>query len=258
MVEKAPKDLPKKAKKNKGWKLVLYILFAMIWVGASMITAQVLVGEIMVLIVGADSFYNAVPMAIYSILSYALMLFLVIYVPAKRIKKHRVISREMLGIRGLPTWTDIGLALVGFIVSIILAMIFVAFFNLFPWFNASETQNLGFSTYAIGFERIVAFLTLVVVAPVAEELVFRGWLYGYLREKTSKEMAKWASILLSSFLVSLLFGIMHFQWNVGVNVFAMSLVLCGLREVTGTIYAGIILHMIKNGLAFYYLYVVGI
>jgi hypothetical protein len=29
----------------------------------------------------------------------------------------------------------------------------------------------------------------------------------------------------------------------------MSIVLCGLREVTGTIYAGILMHMIKNAIA---------
>ena len=66
----------------------------------------------------------------------------------------------------------------------------------------------------------------------------------------------WAMII-SIFLVSLTFGIVHLQWNVGVNVFAMSIVLCGLREITGTIYAGILLHMLKNGVAFYLLYVLG-
>ena len=59
---------------------------------------------------------------------------------------------------------------------------------------------------------------------------------------------------LAIFLVSLLFGVVHLQWNVGVNVFAMSVVLCGLREITGTIYSGIVLHILKNGIAFYILY----
>ena len=65
-------------------------------------------------------------------------------------------------------------------------------------------------------------------------------------------------MILSMLLVSLVFGLVHFQWNVGVNVFAMSIVLCGLREITGTIYSGIILHILKNGLAFYLIYVIGI
>ena len=41
------------------------------------------------------------------------------------------------------------------------------------------------------------------------------------------------------------------------NVFALSVALCVLREITGTIYAGILTHMIKNGVAFYLLYVMG-
>ena len=59
-------------------------------------------------------------------------------------------------------------------------------------------------------------------------------------------------------LVSALFGAVHLQWNVGVNVFSVSVVLCILRELTGTIYSGIIVHMIKNGVAFFLVYILGI
>ena len=105
---------------------------------------------------------------------------------------------------------------------------------------------------------MLAFLTLVVVAPIAEELIFRGYLYGKMREKFSQVTSEIWSVIISALLVSVVFGIIHMQWNVGVNVFAMSLVACALREYTGTIYAGILLHMIKNGLAFYFLFVLGI
>lgn len=59
----------------------------------------------------------------------------------------------------------------------------------------------------------------------------------------------------SSLVVSMVFGILHGQWNVGVNVFALSLVMCLLREYTGSVWAGIVLHMTKNALAFYMLFV---
>ena len=166
-------------------------------------------------------------------------------------------SRDDLGLRGTPTWTDIGLAPVGFIISTLLAAGLVAVFNIFPWFDAGQTQEVGFSVYLAGIDRVVAFIILVVVAPIAEELIFRGWLYGKLRPMLSVRMSDRASMLISIFLVSLLFGIVHLQWNVGVNVFAMSIVLCGLREITGTVYAGILTHMIKNGVAFYLLYILG-
>ena len=141
---------------------------------------------------------------------------------------------------------------------LILAAGLVALFSLFPWFNAGEVQEVGFSYYVTGGDRLVAFLTLVVVAPIAEEIIFRGWLYGRMREGLLKKVSNKTSTVISIFLVSLLFGIVHLQWNVGVNVFALSLVLCALREVTGTIHAGILLHMLKNGIAFYLLFVMGI
>ena len=65
-------------------------------------------------------------------------------------------------------------------------------------------------------------------------------------------------MIISILLVSLLFGIVHLQWNVGVNVFAMSIVMCLMREITGTIHAGILMHMLKNGIAFYLLFVLGV
>ena len=101
-----------------------------------------------------------------------------------------------------------------------------------------------------GLERGLAFITLVVIAPIIEEIIFRGWLYGKLRII----IPKWLAILITS----LLFGLIHMQWNVGISVFAMSIVTCTLREITGTIYSGILVHMINNGVAFCLVYIVGI
>ena len=264
-AKEAPKVLPKK----QGWGTVLYVLGMLIWVAASVISVQLAVGYLMVWILGVDTFTKPVWTAVYSALSYVLALAMVIFIPplvvkareqrkAKNPVRMGLPSRTALGLRGWPTWTDIGLAPAGFIVSLLLAAGLVALFSLFPWFDAEQAQDVGFSTFVVGFDRIVAFLTLVVVAPIAEEIIFRGWLYGKLREKLSQQVSDKISVAISVFLVSLLFGIVHLQWNVGVNVFAMSIVLCALREITGTIYAGILMHMLKNGVAFYLLYVLGI
>ena len=219
-----------------------------VWAMAAVIFSQLIVGYPMSWILG-ESMNLPVWNAIYSALSYTVALLLIIFVPWKLFKKWQT-NRVELGLRGWPTWTDLGLAPVGFIVSLILAAVFVAIFSQFPWFNAEEAQDVGFNYLASGGDKIVAFITLVIVAPIAEEIIFRGWLYGKLR--------KIANIPMAILVVSLAFALVHFQWNVSVNVFAMSIVLCGLREVTGTIYSGIIMHMIKNGVAFYLLYILGI
>lgn len=272
-----PKQARSKIPQKQGWKLVFKVLLLLIWVAAAVIVAQLIVGYLMLWILGRETFTQPVPTAIYSVLSYILALAWILFATPKitvKLKienetkngKHLVsskiaptaVNREELGLKGLPTWTDIGLAPVGFIVATLLAAGLVAIFSIFPWFDAEQVQEVGFSFYLTGVERIVAFLILVVVAPIAEELIFRGWLYGKLRPMLSEKMSDRASMIISIFLVSLLFGIVHMQWNVGVNVFAMSIVLCGLREITGTIYAGILMHMIKNGVAFFLLYVLGI
>ena len=251
----------------------MWLIMVLVWAGASIIVSQLAVGTIMTALLGVETVNQPVPTAFYSALSYALAMVLIIYVPAKVTIKWRItnragslttrserwnIDRTELGLKGLPTWTDIGLAPVGLVVSLLLAAGVIWLFSFFPWFDAGQTQEVGFDLFLSGADKAVAFLTLVVIAPIAEEVIFRGWLYGKLRARTSASMSSALSVVLSTLLVSVLFGAIHLQWNVAVNVFALSLVLCGLREITGTIYAGILVHMLKNGLAFYLLYVVGI
>ena len=252
-------------KGNSSWsKVLLSVLGFIILVGASVIVAQLIIGYFMIWILGADTFNEPVPTAIYSALSYILALIFIIFSPILMAKFRRkkgegqIMNKRELGLSGWPTWMDIGLSVAGFIIYLIFAAILTAFFNIFPWFNVSEAQDVGFSVYISGVDRLVAFITLVIIAPVAEEIIFRGWLYTSLRKKFSEKTTEKVAIVLTTILVSLLFGLVHMQWNVGVNVFAMSVVLCALREVTGTIYAGILTHMIKNGVAFYLLFVLGI
>ncbi len=260
----ARKIVPKKL----GWSTVFYTLALLVWSGAAIICSQLVIGYLLIWIIGRDNFSQPLWTGIYSILSYILAFLLIAIVPIlilEKLKKKNVakelkerVSRTELGLKELPTWTDIGLAPIGLIISLFLAAGLVALFSLFSWFDPNQTQEVGFNIYVGGFDRIVAFLTLVVVAPIAEELIFRGYIYNVLRKYYFRKMSDLASMCLSIFLVSLLFALIHGQWNVGVNVFAMSIVLCGLRELTGTIYAGILMHMLKNGIAFYLLYVLGI
>jgi membrane protease YdiL (CAAX protease family) len=64
-------------------------------------------------------------------------------------------------------------------------------------------------------------------------------------------MPVWVAIVITSAL----FGFIHGQWNVGIDVFALSVVLCSLREITGSIWAGILLHMLKNSVAFFIIFI---
>ncbi len=237
--------------KNNGWlKKVLWVVAISAYVFVVVVGIQFLLGLLLARLAPVEVLESPITNTVFSVISYILAILIIIVLPP-RIFKNKLArpSRESLGLRGLPTWTDIGLAPIGYVVSVLLATGLTALFNLMPWFNANESQDLGYSLYMMGFERGLAFVMLAIIAPIAEELIFRGWLYGKLRIK----IPKWVAILITS----LLFGLIHLQWNVGVTVFCMSIVTCILREITGTIYAGMLVHMLSNGIAFFLVYVVG-
>lgn len=203
---------------------------------------------------------------LYYIFVYLVTLGLLIFLPPAIVKAYRDKHQQELdekkisqidddikstpnsmGVQHLPTFIDIGLAPIGYAVYLFLATVFASMMSIFTWFNADQAQDIGFGYFITGTDRILAILAVVVVAPIAEELIMRGWLYGKVRRKWSAPVAV--------ILVSLAFAVLHGQWNVGVTVFALSIVLCTLREITGTIWSGIILHMLSNAIAFYMLYI---
>jgi membrane protease YdiL (CAAX protease family) len=61
----------------------------------------------------------------------------------------------------------------------------------------------------------------------------------------------WLAILITSTL----FGLIHGAWNVGIDTFALSIVLCVVRLKTGSLWASILIHMTKNAIAFYLLFI---
>jgi len=181
-----------------------------------------------------------------SVIIYALTIGITIAVPW--LVRKTGVTLEELGLTRLPSWKDILLAPAGFVLYALLAAIF-AYLAVIVWpgFNGTQAQDVGFDNLSGRYQYLFAFLTLVVIAPIAEEVLLRGYLYGKLR--------KLIPFAAAAVITSVIFGIMHLQWNVGINVFALSLIMCGLREVTGSIWAGILLHMMKNGIAFYVLFV---
>jgi len=232
---------------ERRWWLALVLP---LWVVASFVLAQLILAAVYYLVLSAgvvlDGINSSVVNTFIAACVYILTLVIVLGVPWL-IKKKRTTLND-LGLQGLPTWSDIGLAPIGFILYLLASAIVVYVFGMIvPSFDASQTQNVGFENLSQQYEYVLAFITLVIIAPIAEETLFRGYLFSKLR----RAVPLWVAMLVTS----VLFGAVHGQWNVGIDVFVLSMVACGLREVTGSIWAGILLHMIKNGLAFYILFI---
>ena len=90
----------------------------------------------------------------------------------------------------------------------------------------------------LGSSSPLAILSLVVLAPLAEEVAFRGLLYTRLRRGMPR--------LLAFFLASFLFGLMHGQFVWMLYAFVLSLLLCAILDWFGSLWPGILLHMTFN------------
>ncbi len=92
------------------------------------------------------------------------------------------------------------------------------------------------------------FLTLCIVVPVLEELVFRGLIQGYLRQFDPGQKAI-LGISAANFLTSLLFVSLHGLTRDGYSallVFLPSLYLGLVRDRTSSIVMCILIHILWN------------
>lgn len=89
------------------------------------------------------------------------------------------------------------------------------------------------------------YFTLAVLAPWAEEVVFRGAILRKLLEIFSHQM-HWVAIVISA----IIFGAVHMNMAQGVNAFVLGLLLGWMFYRTGSIFPGIVLHWANNTIAY--------
>jgi uncharacterized protein len=89
----------------------------------------------------------------------------------------------------------------------------------------------------------IQVLLIVVLAPISEEICFRGMLYGGLRTKLP--------IVPAALIGGLVFGGLHALTGITAvpPLIAFGFLLCLLYEKTGSVVPGIVLHMLNNSVA---------
>ena len=156
-----------------------------------------------------------------------------------------------------PRLRDIWYALAGFVVyfSVYVLLVFTVINQLFPQIDTDQKQELGFAAGIAGPELIFVFLSLVILPPLVEELLVRGFLYTGLKTKLP--------FVAAALVASIVFAAAHLQWGSGkpllwtaaADTFVLSMVLIWLRQKTGSLWPGIGVHFIKNAIAFTVLFI---
>ena len=93
---------------------------------------------------------------------------------------------------------------------------------------------------AIGF--ILLFFAIVIIAPVGEELLFRGFLQQFLENH-------WTDVTRAILVTSLFFAIIHMNSYWLIQIYILGIFLGYLCWRTGSVIPSLILHSINNGTA---------
>lgn len=170
--------------------------------------------------------------------------------------RHRKLKLKEFGLGRGPKISDLGYAAlfaVGYFIVTLLVLQLVDTY--IPAINVEQEQKIGFESAAGTLQLGFVFIALVIVVPIVEEVLVRGFLYSGLRRKLSR--------ITSALVASVLFGVAHLQlgsgelplYVVAIDTFILSMFLIALREKTGSLWAGILVHALKNGIAFLALFV---
>lgn len=119
----------------------------------------------------------------------------------------------------------------------------------FTGLETSANQELVFQSF-MESPALIIFAALVM-APIVEELVFRGGLYRALRNRYSYKRAVFISMFAFGFIhvfASLLSGDYMDLWNI-FTYMAMGFFFVKIYEETGSVFPAIFLHFLNNAIA---------
>jgi len=205
------------------------------------------VAAALVVIFGA---YNLVGVALflttdnplfYEYLAYALFFCPLILLCALWILRRHGRGREELGLVWDQPWRTLFFGLGGSAAALLMS--YAAFFAVYFFFyliagrppSAGETEQLrGIG----GGELVLVIAVVVLLAPVFEEIFFRGLFYSSLRRRLGPRAAVAVN--------GIIFGALHFQPIYMISLVLVGMVLAYLYEKTGSLFASMTAHALYN------------
>lgn len=134
-----------------------------------------------------------------------------------------------------------GLAVAVLPVRLILAAAIIFLESLI--YGEVTSLDLREQIFSVGFDTwygiVLMILSVGILAPIAEELLFRGMLYDFFKQKTG---VPWAVLITSG-----LFGLAHYDsFAVVISTFVMGLVMAYAVEKTKSLWVSIFIHVATN------------
>lgn len=146
---------------------------------------------------------------------------------------------DRLGLRGFNAPLGCGLSIALLIASYAVRICYGLIALVLGHQPALQDVLFRLDTQGIGF--VLTLIAAAVVAPIAEEIFFRGFLYGGMRQRIGT---------IGAMLVStLFFTALHLSIDQFIPIFVLGLFLAWLYEKTGSLYPGIFLHATNNAIS---------
>lgn len=128
--------------------------------------------------------------------------------------------------------------LLGTSVVFILAMgLWTNYFN-----ELADLPNNMEATFDMMMHHPLGIVAIVIMAPIVEELLFRGAIQGHL-------LRQWKHPAWAIVLSSLIFGLVHGNWVQAPFAFVTGLALGWMYYRTGSLLPGMLMHFVNNGTA---------
>ncbi|MFH1284601.1 MAG: type II CAAX endopeptidase family protein [Candidatus Peregrinibacteria bacterium] len=174
-----------------------------------------------------------------------LLQWLIIFVPliAITVLKYKLKFRHF-GFKKTGIWKILEFVIGGYVIylgiNIILTLIILYAGFKIPGYQLQEKILPVFGDGTVNL--VVAGIILVLVAPVLEEIFFRGFL---LRSLTNKIGAIYGTVF-----TAVIFAIFHMQWQSIIPIFILGLIINAMVIKTRSIWPGIYFHIFNNAIAF--------
>ncbi len=107
-------------------------------------------------------------------------------------------------------------------------------------FENPQIKNITGGMQLTPTDLVLLLILVAVIAPIAEELLFRGMLYPVLRRS--------GGVTLAIILSALLFGLAHVVPVLIPGLFFVGLILAWVRERSGSVIPGMLIHALQNGI----------